>query len=463
MEQVNCSVSNISEVLTDKDLRLEAGTFDKEAESAAVNVERGNYSAVKFSEVAKSYTLGRSVRVIAGKSPYPFYQPSSVTDVKPKIDGYLWAKQYSDIEELIIHKGQVLLTCSGSIGRAVYVSDGLDNKILSHDMLRIDCKNPEDAGYIYAYLKSSAGQKILQSMIYGAVIPHIEAEHLQSIPVPNAPAELRRKIHELVVKSYALRDESNVLLDEAESLLASELRLPPINEMKQEDGALIFSINGIDFVNSGRFEASYHSPLFGEIVRHLQAEAEEVTTVGDKRVSKKIILPGRFKRVYVEEGYGVPFFGGRSIFELDPSDKKYLSLSQHEKLIHDELVIRENMILVTCSGTLGNVMLVPKHWDNWAVTHDIIRVIPQSGLEGYAWIWLQSDYVKAIIDGLSYGAVVKHVEIEHVASVPFPFLKNKDAQDKINSLALQANSRRYEAYKLEREAMNIMEHEIISA
>ena len=444
-------------------MRLEAGAYNREAEDISSSIENGKYPAVRFEEFANSYMFGRSVKLMRSKSPYPFFQPSSVTDIKPQADGYLYSRKQSEIDELMIHEGQLLLSRSGTIGNVTYVSETLDGKYLSPDMIRIDCRDSDDAGYIYAYLKSSAGQKILQSMIYGAVIPHIEAEHLQSIPVPNAPAELRRKIHELVVKSYALRDESNVLLDEAESLLASELRLPPINEMKQEDGALFFSINGIDFVNSGRFEASYHSPLFGEIVRHLQAEAEEVTTVGDKRVSKKIILPGRFKRVYVEEGYGVPFFGGRSIFELDPSDKKYLSLSQHEKLIHDELVIRENMILVTCSGTLGNVMLVPKHWDNWAVTHDIIRVIPQSGLEGYAWIWLQSDYVKAIIDGLSYGAVVKHVEIEHVASVPFPFLKNKDAQDKINSLALQANSRRYEAYKLEREAMNIMEHEIISA
>ncbi len=465
MEQVNCSVSNISEVLTDKDLRLEAGTFDKEAESAAVNVEHGKFPAVMFSEVAKYYMFGRSVKLMRTKSPYPFFQPSSVTDIKPVTDGYLYSSKQSEIDELKIHEGQLLLSRSGTIGNVTYVSKTLRDKYLSPDMIRIDCNNPEDAGYIYAYLKSSEGQKILHSLEFGAVIKHINPEHLQNIPVPNAPAELRRKIHELVVKSYALRDESNILLDEAESLLASELRLPPIDEMKHDDGALIFSINGLDFVNSGRFEASYHDPLFVEIVRHLQAEAEEVTTVGDKKVSKKVILPGIFKRVYVEdEKHGAVFIGGKQISELDPADKKFLAYSQHEKLINDVLIIHENMILITCIGTVGKATLVPKHWEGWTVSQNVMRIVPVSDdIAGYAYIFLGSEWGRSLIKRYSCGGVVEEVRDEHMKQVPFPFLKNKDAQDKINSLALEANSKRYEAYKLEREAMSIMENEIISA
>ena len=448
-------ITGISEVIADKDLRLEAGTFVRRSEDS----DGGKYPAVKFGELAESYTLGRAVRVIAGKSPYPFYQPSSVTNIKPKIDGYLWAKKYSDIEELIIHKGQVLLTCSGSIGRAVYVSETLDNKILSHDMLRIDCHNPEDSGYLYAYLKSSACQKILQAMHYGAVIPHIESEHLSDIPVPNAPREIRKHIHSLIVQSYALRDESNAMLDEAEALLVRELGLPPLDSIKPKDEILTFEVSRMDFVKSGRFEASYHDPLFGEIVRLLQEGAEEVTTVGDERVSRKILLPGRFRRVYVEdEKHGAVFIGGKQIGELDPADKKYLAFSQHEDRIREELTIHTNMILITRSGTIGNVALVPEHWDGWTASQHIIRVVPASDdTAGYAYVFLASEWGRELVKRYKYGAVIDEINDEHVSSVPFPLLRDKGVQSRINTLALEANAKRYEAFRLEREAMSIID------
>ena len=200
------------------------------------------------------------------------------------------------------------------------------------------------------------------------------------------------------------------------------------------------------------------------IKEHLRKYAEEVTVVGDERVSKAIILPGRFKRVYVEEGCGITFFAGRNIGELDPIDKKYLSFSQHEKRIKEELIIHEDMILVTCSGTIGKVALVPKHWENWAMTHDIIRVIAANeAINGYLYIWLQTEYASALMKALSYGSVVRHIEKEHLSSLPFPMLKNKEVQWEINALALNANRKRYEAYKLEQEALRILDKYVIFA
>ncbi len=459
MEQ-ECAVTGISEVIADKDLRLEAGTFVRKSEST----DGEKYPAVKFGELASCYTCGRFAKVIHTKSLYPFFQPSSVIDIRPRPDGYLYSRKVSEIETLKIHRGQVLLTCSGTIGRAVYVSEALNDKYLSQDMLRIDCNNSEEAGYIYAYLKSSACQKILQSLAYGAVIQHINPEHLSDIPVPNAPGEIRTQIHSLIVQSYALRDESNAMLDEAEALLVRELGLPPLDDIKPKDEVLTFEVSRMDFVKSGRFEASYHDPLFGEIVSLLQEGAEEVTTVGDERVSRKILLPGRFRRVYVEdEKHGAVFIGGKQIGELDPADKKYLAFSQHEDRIREELTIHTNMILITCSGTIGNVALVPEHWDGWTASQHIIRVVPASDdTAGYAYVFLASEWGRELVKRYKYGAVIDEINDEHVSSVPFPLLRDKGVQSRINTLALEANAKRCEAYKLEREAMNIMENEIVN-
>jgi len=95
------------------------------------------------------------------------------------------------------------------------------------------------------------------------------------------------------------------------------------------------------------------------------------------------------------------------------------------------------------------------------MTHDIIRFIPQEEVVGYAYIWLNSEYAKILLQAKAYGSVVEHIEKEHFAEIPIPLLKDNAAQCWINDLTLEANAKRYEAYKLEQEALRIMNNEII--
>ena len=175
-----------------------------------------------------------------------------------------------------------------------------------------------------------------------------------------------------------------------------------------------------DCLNSGRADASYHVPIVYAIVKHLQQYAAEVTTVGDSRVSKNVILPPRFARVYVDEGYG--------------------------------------------SGTIGKVVLVPKHWEHWIPSDHIIRVVPlNDDIAGYLSVFLASDYGHQLISRYTYGSVVDEIDDTHVSSIPFPILKNADVQRRINELALKANQKRYEAYKMEQQALKIIDNEVIFA
>ena len=68
-----------------------------------------------------------------------------------------------------------------------------------------------------------------------------------------------------------------------------------------------------------------------------------------------------------------------------------------------------------------------------------------------------------IIQRYTYGAVVDEIDNGHVSDIPIPLLKNHDVQKKINDLALEANKKRYEAYKLEQKALEIMDKEVIYA
>ena len=115
-------------------------------------------------------------------------------------------------------------------------------------------------------------------------------------------------------------------------------------------------------------------------------------------------------------------------------------------------------------STIGKVALVGKHWENWTANQHVIRMVPSNNdIAGYLYIFLNSDYGYQLITRYTYGSVVDEIDDNHVRQVAIPLLKNKDVRKQINDLALLANEKRYEAYKLEQEALRIMDDEVIYA
>ena len=456
--------------IVEKEYRLEASVYGIEGRTARENLEQCKWDIAHLcgeKGLATAYHRPRFKRVYVDKSNFPIYQPAQINDLHPKPSAYISDLTKTDVDALRVKKGQVLLTCSGTIGNCTYVRNTLENLIFSHDLIRIEPK--EYNGFIYAFLKSEVGFSIINTNNYGAVVSHIEPEHLNHIPIPNPPSILKQTIHNLIEESFKLRDESNELMDEAQTLLKEALQLPDIEKLqaqiRQFDETSDVSNYSVPMSElDNRLDSSYYNPIVQVLEQHLKKTAREIVKVGDGQISRTVILPGRFKRVYVEEGSGIVFFSGKNISELDPSDKKYLSFSQHDQKIKNELTIKEGMILITCSGTVGKTAFVPKHWDGWAMTHDIIRLVPTNNeISGYLYAWLSSPYAYELIHRFTYGAVVGHIEKEHILRVSIPLLHDENTQRDINNRVLEANRKRTEAYKLEQEALTILNEEVIYA
>lgn len=469
-----CTVT-LSDVIA-RGKRLEASVFDVEAKNAWNRIVKNKYGSTSLygdnGLIDNAYYPGwmqrsRLKRIWCEKGfGEGFYLPSQMTDINPVAEKYISRLADCDMDELRLKRNTLLLTRSGTIGNVAYVSKTLEGRVFSDDVIRISFKQGYDLGYVYAFLKSKTGNTLLKTNGYGSVITHIEPDHLEEILIPDAPVELRCRVNDLIVKSYELRDESNALIDKATALLVKELNLPKIEDIRVD---LYRKNANVDTFNvklsdlKGRVDASYHVPIVDAIVNHVKKYAAEVTTVGDKRISKEIILPGRFKRVYVEDGYGRVLIGGKQLGELDPSGKKYLSRTKHEKLLN-KLEVSKNTILITRSGTIGKVILVPKHWDHWIPSDHIIRIVPANkDIAGYLSIFLASEYGYPLITRFTYGSVVDEIDDTHVSSIPLPLLKNADVQQRINDLALEANEKRYEAYKIEQKALQIVDNDVIFA
>ena len=462
---------NLQEVF-ETNYRLEAGVYGTEGRQARQDLAKCRWDIVPLGDLFRkdAFYLGRFKRIyVEKKNGVPFILPSQMTELYPKTTKFLSPATNIDIESTKVKKGQVLLTRSGTIGVVSYVTKTLENQSVSDDVIRIEAK--EYSGYIYAYLKSRIGKLLVETNNYGAVVKHIEPDHLQGVPIPDPPSasNLKQEIHNLIEESFKLRDESNELLDKTQILLKEALQLPSIEflqeQAKQFDetaNVLNYSVPLSDVFD--RLDGSYYVPVVDVIEQHLAKTAKEIVKVGDHKISQSVILPGRFKRIYVEEGNGAVFFGGKQLYELDPCNKKYLSLKHHGDRIKDELTISENMTLITCSGTIAKVTIAPQHWEGWTANQHIIRVVPTNiEIAGYLYAWLSSDYAYPLIIRYTYGAVVDELNDKQVSNISIPLLYDKNVQKEINDMVLEANRKRTEAYNLEQEALKVLNEKVIYA
>lgn len=121
-----------------------------------------------------------------------------------------------------------------------------------------------------------------------------------------------------------------------------------------------------------RLDASFYNPRVAHAIETLRKSGLPIKPLGE--LTKRIFIPPRFKRIYVGRDHGLPFLQGSHVVHFQPADMKYVSRTAHKNI--DLWIIREGWILVTRSGTVGRIAVVPREWDGWAASEHILRIIP---------------------------------------------------------------------------------------
>jgi len=466
-DDISWSSVSLSEVL-ERDNRLEASTFNIDRAHSIQLLENSKYDLVLlgtkeigFKDCFYGPRAKRNYLTNIDSTSIGFLGSSEMLDIYPNPVKFV-SHDNSMVDSLSLTEGTILISRSGTIGNVTFVGQTLSKFLVSEHAIRLVMN--EFPGFVYTYLKTDVAQNLLHAEKFGSVILEIEPDALKNMLIPNAPALIKKKIHDLIIDSYANRDESNRLIDEATKIMIEELELPPIDDLKKEAFSYSRKINSFSTKLSdldGRLEGSYHIPLIEVIERYISKKAE-LRYLDDKNIVKSIILPGRFARIYVTEKHGVPFIGGKDLFQLKSETGKYLSKKAHKKSLEKELLIKENSIILPSRGTLGSAMLaMPHQIGKYAISDNLIQMQCTKDYVGYIYIFLNSVYGKNLIYRQKYGGVVNAIEPVQLEKVCIPFLRDTDKIKYINDIASRANELRYQAYKLEQKAIEIMNKEVL--
>lgn len=437
-------------------LRFDAASFGLETRQAQDNLRASGLPLQPLygprEGLCHEATNGFRFRRIFVEEEYgtPFLSSSDIINLWPIAEKHVSVKLTRRIDDFLVKRNDVLISRSGTIGNVALASEDLEGAAVTEDVIRLRAESPQDAGFAAAFLRTHYGRAQVVGAAFGSVVKHVESSHLRRVLLPRPSAiPARENISALMIQAAASRARANRLLAAAQDRTLHLLGLPPVRELRGK--GLSGTVYRRDL--SDRFEGSFHDDLSREAERLVwslpSVEPLETPSVASVRAITRFR-----KRVYVERG-GIPLLSSKQIFQVDPIDIKRIARGAHAKDL-PEIALHEDMLLVTCSGTIGKVQIVPSYMDGWTANQHANRVEAGTDVDaGYLYAWLSSAYGGILLRRLAYGSVILELDRDMLRSVPVPLL-DPGRQAKVGELVRQANALRSEAWHAERTAIRAL-------
>ena len=428
--------------------RIEGEFFLNDNSYLSLPVEQHRERCTTLGEIANVFNPGIFKRQFCVDTPHAvqYFQSSDVNSISERSLVFV-NKQQAEKLNLLVHKGDILITGFGTIGNTRIVSSFQNETCFANNVCRVRVSEESDRGYIYAFLSSKYGSAQLNKNASGSVVRYIEAPGIRKTLVPIVSDALKFKINDLISSSVILREKSYKSLTKSHELIEGIFPNLPT-----QANTAIISIKDIWSSQAHRMESLYHiagGKFYDAFIRDNFAWKP----LGD--VSKSISRPDIFKRVYVDNG--ITFLGGTDIMLSIPDSKKKLSKKAPNVA---DFIVDEGWILLPRSGTIGDVVYTTSQHAQKLVSEHVIRIIPNDILRGgYVFAFLSSKIGRALIKRPIFGSVIQHVEPPLLKTMPIPVIEDEKMEE-ISNLAETYRTAWGEACKKELEAISLVEAEI---
>lgn len=444
--------------LSVRERRLEAANVLARASATRAAIESQQTGWARLSDFARVWQPSRLKGIqVEERFGTPFLAASQIYDVRPVPRKWLSANRTPDREQRFVSEGTIVVTCSGNVGRATVAHAATAGALVSHDLLRVEPKSGDSAGWLYAYLRAPTVRRMMKSTDYGQIVKHLETQHLDALPVVFPPdVALLQECDEGMKRIVACRNEAVRRNREAEALFGNcFLEIP---ETQSQVGFVVGARDRM-FGTRRRFDAWHHHPRREAVERCLRRQCREWVTL--REAGCDIWLPNRFRRVPAEDG--ALLVDSSQNFEVNPDYSKRISVTG----IRDERggTVEPGWLMMSRSGQvyglIGSVALATERHKDKVVSDHVTRIVPGGGLEaGYLCVAMGHPVLgRWRVKALAWGSSVPCIEVEDLKSFCIPRV-DAAVEQKISELASEAFALWAEADQLEDELANLAEQEV---
>ncbi len=361
------------------------------------------------------------------------------------------------LKYLELKRGMTLISCSGTIGKTVYVQPSVEGMWSSQHVMKVVADvSKVPAGYLYAYLSSKFGVPLLVSGTYGSIIQSIEPEHISNLPVPRFGKKLESTVAAKMEKSADLLSSYQTQIAEATRKFFSVVHLNDVTPIEWHHLGRDLGFEKA-FPFSPSFRALNFSPRFQLLCERMQAGPWK--PLGDLCVPGTLKRGGRYKRIDADPAFSYELIGQKELFHLKPEGRWIARQS-----VGKDLILEEGTIAVAAQGTLGETELYCRSefvwgpWTKFAYSEHILRVLAdQSKIQrGCLFAFMRSETAFRMLRSISSGTKLQDNHYYFLPRLPIPMPKRADEHD-IHEMVVEAYDKRHRAVSLENEAIKEVE------
>lgn len=421
-------VSVPCKLLSAGDRRMEAESYLAGGRAIRESIEARASGWQRLGEVARVWQPSRLKGIQVGQEfGTPFLAATQVFDLRPVPRKWLALAQTDNTAQRFVDSGTVLVTRSGSVGRATLAHSPHKGLLISDDLLRVQPNAKRWNGWLYAFLRSPSAIEMMNASQYGHIIKHLEPSHLESIPVPRVAQPVLDEFGAGAAEVIALRDRAHELILQAEHTFESHFGLP---EPDEDEAGFSVRASKTLFRGRRRFEAFSNRPVLKSIEEILGAGSEDMMTLPECGYSAW--LPSRFKRVPASEG--VEFIDSSQLFEINPDTSRTIADGNFGDP-HDGRV-KPNWVLMARSGQVyginGSVTLATQAYSGKVVSDHVIRIAPRgepAARPGYIFAALSHPSLgRPRVKALASGSSIPGIDPDDVSGMPIPRLRGPDEE-----------------------------------
>lgn len=427
--------------------RMEAENFLASGFGKRVAIEAKGAGWTRIANVARTWQPSRLKGIqVSQEFGTPFLAATQVYDVRPIPRKWLSLARTGNHKQRFVEDGTILVTCSGSVGRATLAHSTVKGILISHDLLRVDAIDPDWWGWIYAYLRAPTVREMMKSAQYGHIIKHLETHHLNELPIVHVGQQQLNAFNTGAMSILGKRDRAYALMLEAEDLF-----LQAFGDFSPVDlGEAGFSARASDVFGTTRrrLDAWHHNPSAKAIAEHLGKRATSWSSITD--LGFQVWLPTRFRRIAAEDG--VHFLDSSDLFEINPDITKRIADKDFGDP-HDGRV-SQGWILLSRSGQIyglnGSAMIAGHCHEGKVISDHIIRIAPNEPKCRVGYLLMAMTHPtlgRPRMKCLPYGSSIPEIEVFDAQRFQIPRLES--------SLEAEISDRVEEAARLRDQADEI--------
>lgn len=432
------------------DRRLEAENYLSSGYGIRISIESKTSGWTPFGRPARVTQPPRTkATLVSPEHGKPFFTATQVFNLRPIARKWLAVGRIAHADQLVVKRGQILVTRSGAVGRSTLGFAPHLDTLISDDLLRVEPRERGLHGWLYAYIRASKVRAMMTGTKYGHIIKHLEVAHLSALPIPEVSEWWRKHFTLRVEEILDLRDAAHAATLEAESLF--EKAIGSFKRGDNGEAGFVMKSARTLFAEARRLDAWRHSPITRGIIKHLGNGPKTGSVVA---CGYKVWVPGRYKRIPAEDG--VTFLDSADLFEINPDLPKRFADCRFGDEHRGR--VEPGWLLMASSGQtygiIGGAVLANEFHRGKVIANHVIRIAPTptaNARAGYLLTALTHPTLgRPVVKSYAFGSSVPEIAPEDIEA--FPIVRLAAAkEDAIADLAERSAELRAQADLLENE------------